>query len=49
MNAIYEATTIVVSTYENPMKHHLWFETLEQLDKNIIFIKACIILEKKIR
>lgn len=48
MNAIYEATTNVVLDEITPMKYQLWFETLEQLEKNIIFSKACIILIKKL-
>ena len=48
MNAIYEATTNVVLIELSPMKYQLWFETLEQLEKTVIFSKACIILEKKL-
>jgi len=48
MHASYEATTIAIHDEITPMKYHLWYETLEQLDKNIIFTKACIILTKKL-
>lgn len=48
INGIYEATTNVVLEEITPMKYQLWFETLEQLEKGVIFSKACIILEKKL-
>lgn len=48
MYASYEATTNVIHEEITPTKYHLWYETLEQLDKNIIFTKACIILSKKL-
>lgn len=48
INAIYEATTNVVLEEISPMKYQLSFETLEQLEKNVIFLKACVILEKKL-
>jgi DNA-directed RNA polymerase subunit L len=48
MHAAYEATTNAIHDEITPMKYHLWYETLEQLDKNIIFTKACIILTKKL-
>lgn len=48
MNASYEATTNAVHDEITPMKYELWYETLGQLDKEIIFIKACVILTKKL-
>ena len=48
MHASYEATTNAIHDKITPMKYHLWYETLEQLDKNLIFTKACIILTKKL-
>ena len=48
MHAAYEATTNAMHEEITSMKYHLWYETLEQLDKNIIFTKACIILIKKL-
>ena len=47
MHAIYEATTNAIHKEITPMKFELEYETLEQLDKNVIFTKACIILMKK--
>jgi len=47
MYASYEATTNAIHNEITPMKYHLWYETLGQLDKNMIFTKACIILTKK--
>lgn len=44
----YEATTIVVHNEITPTKYVLWYETLGQLDKKVIFVKACIILMKKL-
>lgn len=48
MHASYEATTPAIHDEISPTKYHLWYETLGQLDKNIIFTKACIILTKKL-
>lgn len=48
MHASYEATTNAFHDEITPMKYHLWYETLEQLDKHIIFTKACIVLTKKL-
>lgn len=48
MHASYEATTTAVHKKISDTKYQLWYETLEQLDKNVIFIKACIILYKKL-
>lgn len=48
MYASYEATTNAIHEEITPMKFNLWYETLEQLDKNIIFTKACIVLTKKL-
>ena len=45
----YEATTNAIHEEITPMKYHLWYETLEQLDKNLIFTKACVILSKKLK
>lgn len=49
MHSIYEATTNAIHEEITPTKYHLWYETLEQLDKNVIFTKACIILTKKLQ
>lgn len=49
MNAIYEATTNAIHKEITPTKYELVYETLEQLDKNIIFSKACSILVKKLQ
>lgn len=48
MHASYEATTNAFHEEITPTKYHLWYETLEQLDKHVIFTKACIILTKKL-
>ncbi len=48
MHASYEATTNALHQEITPTKYHLWYETLGQLDKKIIFTKACIILIKKL-
>ncbi|AYV85278.1 MAG: hypothetical protein Satyrvirus9_4 [Satyrvirus sp.] len=48
MHASYEATTNAIHEEISPTKYILEYETLEQLDKNIIFTKACIILIKKL-
>jgi DNA-directed RNA polymerase subunit L len=48
MHASYEATTNTIHEEITPTKYRLWYETLGQLDKKIIFIKACIILIKKL-
>lgn len=48
MYGCYEATTLAFHEEITPMKYNLWYETLEQLDKHIIFTKACIILTKKL-
>lgn len=48
MHAAYEATTNAIHEELTSSKYILWYETLEQLHKNIIFEKACIILEKKL-
>lgn len=49
MHASYEATTNAYHDEINPMTYHLWYETLEQLDKHVIFTKACIILLNKLK
>jgi DNA-directed RNA polymerase subunit L len=49
MHAAYEATTNAIHEEITPTKYHLWYETLEQLDKKVIFTKACIILTKKLQ
>jgi DNA-directed RNA polymerase subunit L len=43
-HAIYEATTNVVSKEINTKKYEIIYESLGQLNKNIIFQKACIIM-----
>lgn len=48
MHASYEATTNAIHHEITPMKYHLYYETLGQLDKKIIFTKACTILIKKL-
>ena len=48
IHASYEATTNAILDEITPTKFHLWYETLEQLDKNMIFTKACVILSKKL-
>lgn len=48
MHAMYEATTNVIHDEISPTKYVLWYETLEQLEKEVIFDKACIILAKKL-
>jgi DNA-directed RNA polymerase subunit L len=48
VNAIYEATTNAILREINPTTYELEYETLGQLDKNLIFTKACIILIKKL-
>lgn len=46
--ASYEASTIAVHEELSPTKYRLWYETLEQLDKHVIFTKACQIIKKKL-
>lgn len=48
MHAMYEATTNAIHEELSPTKFILWYETLEQLDKELIFSKACVILSKKL-
>lgn len=48
ISATYEATTNAVIRQLSPTKYHLWYETLEQLPKEIIFSKACTIIHKKL-
>jgi DNA-directed RNA polymerase subunit L len=48
IHAAYEATDNAVHRFINPSKYELEFKTLGQLDKHIIFQKACIILIKKL-
>lgn len=48
MNATYEATDNAVSLEISPTCYEIRYETLEQLDKNIIFQKACTILIRKL-
>jgi DNA-directed RNA polymerase subunit L len=49
INAIYEATTNAIHEELSPTSYVLWYETLGQLTKEIIFSKACVILFKKLR
>lgn len=49
MHAIYEATTNVIIKEINSMRFELFYESLGQLDKNMIFSKACVILIKKLQ
>jgi DNA-directed RNA polymerase subunit L len=46
--ATYEATTNAIHKEISSSKYELSYETLGQLDKNLIFTKACIILIKKL-
>lgn len=46
--ASYEATTNAIHIEHNTRTYEIMYETLEQLDKKIIFSKACIILIKKL-
>jgi DNA-directed RNA polymerase subunit L len=48
IHAAYETTTNVIIKEINSMKYELIYETIGQLDKNIIFTKSCIILIKKL-
>lgn len=48
MHAIYEATTNAIHRELSPTKYEFEYETLGQLDKNMIFTKACMILIKKL-
>lgn len=48
IHAIYEATTNAVSIQNSLTSYEINYESLGQLDKNIIFIKACLILIKKL-
>lgn len=48
IHAIYEATTNAISEEITPSKYHIWYDTLQQLDKKVIFTKACVILAKKL-
>ena len=48
MHAIYEATTNAIHKELSATMYELDYETLEQLDKNLIFTKACIIIIKKL-
>lgn len=48
MHAIYEATTNAISLEHSSTCYEIIYESLGQLDKNIIFIKACTILVKKL-
>ena len=48
MSAIYEATTNAIHRELSPTKYELEYETLEQLDKNVIYTKALTILIKKL-
>ncbi|AZL89438.1 DNA directed RNA polymerase subunit [Megavirus baoshan] len=49
MYASYEATTNVTYDEIDKNKYVLWYETLEQLDKNTIFLKSCTIIVKKLQ
>lgn len=48
LNAAYEATTNAYHEEIKPTKYRIWYETLGQLDKTVIFQKACTILIKKL-
>lgn len=49
IHAIYEATTNAVAKEITLSKYVIIYETLEQLDKHVIFTKACLILERKLQ
>ena len=48
IHAIYEATTNAVSVEHSPTSYEIIYESLGQLDKNIIFLKGCLIIKKKL-
>lgn len=50
INGCYEATTIAVHIQDPdvPNRYTLKYKSLEQLDKSVIFTKACVILTKKL-
>ena len=48
IDAAYEATTFAHHKEISSMEYELTYETLGQLDKDIIFMKACLILIKKL-
>jgi len=48
LTAIYDASTTAKHKMITPTEFQLSYETLRQLDKNVIFEKACLILSKKI-
>lgn len=48
IHATYEATTVAAHIEHAPNKYEFFYETLGQLDKGIIFMKACLILIKKL-
>ena len=48
MSAIYEATTNAIHRELSPTKYELEYETLEQLNKDVIYTKALTILIKKL-
>lgn len=47
-HAIYEATTNAIHKEISSTEYELMYETLGQLNKNVIFEKACMILVKKL-
>lgn len=49
INGIYEATTNAIHREITPMKYELEYETLGQLNKDIIFKKANTIIKKKLK
>lgn len=49
IDAAYEATNNCVAICENENKYIIKYKSLGQLDKNIIFLKACSILQKKLQ
>lgn len=48
INGIYNATTHVLFDEIKSDQYIMWYETLGQVDKHLIFIKACNIMEKKL-
>lgn len=49
IHSAYEATTNAIHLELSPSKYQLEYSSLEQLNKNVIFQKACLILINKIK
>lgn len=48
-NAIYDATTSVVSKEITSRKYEIYYDNIGQLDKHVICKKACVIIKKKLK